>query len=36
MVMSIRRGIGMMLFMGPIDIAVIVVTVVVGDSNSEE
>lgn len=35
MVMSIRRGIGMMLFMGRIEIAVIVVAVVVvDDSNS--
>ena len=34
MVMSIRQGIGMMLFMGPIEIAVIVVVVVVDDSSS--
>lgn len=34
MVMSIRQGIGMMLFMGSIEIAVIVVVVVVDDSSS--
>ena len=33
MVMSIRQGIGMMLFMGSIEIAVIVVVVVVDDDS---